>query len=104
MPPQKITGGGGMDGRDNSEKGLSAIGGMLLVSTVIITLAALSWGELVFAPAAFAVFTVMVVWPLQAWLQARMPRMLAMLLTIVATLVCVGLLLVLFAWGISVIG
>lgn len=85
-------------------EGLSAIGGMLLVSTVIIVLAALSWGELVFAPAAFAVFIVMVVWPVQAWLQQRLPRMLAMLITIVATLVCIAFLLLLFAWGISVIG
>lgn len=78
--------------------------GMLLVCTVIIALASLSWGELVFAPAAFAIFIVMVVWPFQAWLQSRVPRAVAMLLTILATLVCVGLLLVLFAWGISVIG
>jgi AI-2 transport protein TqsA len=84
--------------------GLSAIGGMLLVSTVIIVLAALSWGELVFAPAAFAVFIVMVVWPMQAWLQQRLPRMLAMLITIVVTLVVIAFLILLFAWGISVIG
>lgn len=83
---------------------LSAVGGMLLVCTVVIVLAALSWGELVFAPAAFAVFIVMVVWPMQSWLQARMPRMVAMLITIVVTLTCVGFLLLLFAWGISVIG
>ncbi|PZF78940.1 AI-2E family transporter [Aestuariivirga litoralis] len=85
-------------------KGLSASGGMLLVSTVIIVLAALSWGEMVFAPAAFAIFIVMAVWPMQAWLQARMPRMLAMLITIAATLVAIALLLLVFAWGISVIG
>lgn len=90
----------GREARD----GLSAMGSMVLVCTVIITLAALSWGELVFSPAAFAIFIVMVVWPMQAWLQARMPRMLALLITIVATLVCIGLLLLLFAWGISVIG
>lgn len=94
-----------MDEADSGAKqGLSAIGGMLLVSTVIIVLAALSWGELVFAPAAFAVFIVMVVWPMQSWLQRRMPRMLALLITIVATLVCIAFLLLLFAWGISVIG
>jgi len=94
---------GGTDG-GNPGRGLSAIGGMVLVATVIIVLAALSWGEMVFAPAAFAVFIVMVVWPLQSFLEARLPRMLAMLITIVATLVCIAFLLLLFAWGISVIG
>lgn len=91
-------------GENGAATRLSAVGGMLLVCTVIMVLAALSWGELVFAPAAFAVFIVMVVWPMQAWLQARLPRMLAMLITIVVTLVCVAFLLLLFAWGISVIG
>ncbi|WP_290544065.1 AI-2E family transporter [Aestuariivirga sp.] len=93
-----------MEAGGSGTAGRSAIGGMLFVCTVIIVLAALSWGEMVFAPAAFAVFIVMVVWPVQAWLQRRMPRMLAMLITTVATLVCIAFLLLLFAWGIGVIG
>lgn len=83
---------------------LSTIGGLLLICTTILALAALSWGEAVFAPAVFAVFIVMVVWPLQATLQARMPRMLAILLTIIVTLICIAALLGLFAWGLSVVG
>ena len=86
------------------ESELSTIGGLLLVSTTILVMAALAWGEAVFAPAAFAIFIVMVVWPLQAYLQARMPRMLAILITLVVTLVCVVFLLMLFAWGLSVVG
>jgi predicted PurR-regulated permease PerM len=82
----------------------SAVTGLLLVSTTILVLGALSWGEMVFAPAAFAIFIVMVVWPLQAALQRRMPRTLAMLVTVVVTLVCVVALLMLFAWGMSVVG
>ena len=73
--------------------GLSTIGGLLLVSTTILVLGALSWGQVVLAPAAFAIFIVMVVWPLQAYLQARMPRMLAILITLLVTLVCVVALL-----------
>lgn len=84
--------------------GLTTIGGLLLVSTTILLLGALAWGELVFAPAAFAIFIVMVVWPLQAWLQARMPKMLAILITITLTVVAVLGLLLLFAWGMSVVG
>lgn len=84
--------------------GLSTIGGLLLICTTILVLGALSWGEMVFAPAAFAIFIVMVVWPMQAYLQTRMPRMLAILITVVVTLVCVVALLMLFAWGMSVVG
>ncbi len=87
-----------------AQAGLSTIGGLLLVSTTILVLGALSWGEMVFAPAAFAIFIVMVVWPLQAALQKRIPRMLAILITVVVTIVCVAALLTLFAWGMSVVG
>ena len=86
------------------QSGLTTIGGLLLVSTTILVMGALSWGEAVFAPAAFAIFIVMVVWPLQAYLQTRMPRMLAILITLVVTLICVVALLLLFAWGLSVVG
>lgn len=82
----------------------TAATGLLLVSTTILVLGGLSWGEMVFAPAAFAIFIVMVMWPLQAVLQRRMPRMLAMLVTVVVTLVGVMALLTLFAWGMSVVG
>lgn len=88
--------------RDGS--GLSATGGLLLVCTIILVGAALSWGEMVFAPAAFAVFIVMVVWPLQSLLETRMPRTVAMIVTVLVTLVCVVALLTLFAWGMSVVG
>ncbi|MFN4143774.1 AI-2E family transporter [Aestuariivirga sp.] len=91
-------------GSGGATSGISAIGGLLLVSTTILVLGALSWGEVVFAPAAFAIFIVMVVWPLQSALQERMPRMLAILITVVVTLVCVAALLTLFAWGMSVVG
>lgn len=98
----------GMSGRSSAGSGtgagLSTVGGLLLISTTILVLGALSWGEVVFAPAAFAIFIVMVVWPMQAYLQTRMPRMLAILITVVVTLVCIAVLLMLFAWGMSVVG
>lgn len=94
----------GMTQGSGPESGLSTISGLLLVGITIMVLAALAWGELVFAPAAFAIFIVMVVWPLQAYLQARMPRMLAILITVLLTLFCVGALLLLFVWGMSVVG
>ena len=87
-----------------AEHGLSTMGGLLLISTTILVLGALSWGEMVFAPAAFAIFIVMVVWPLQEWLEARMPKMLAILITTAVTIFCIVALLLLFAWGMGVVG
>ena len=88
----------------STEPGLSSTGGLLLIIATILLLGALSWGELVFAPAAFAIFIVMVVWPLQAFLQSRMPKWLAILITILVTVVSIAALLLLFVWGMSVVG
>jgi predicted PurR-regulated permease PerM len=95
---------GNAPGSGDAENSLSASGGLLLTIATILVLAALSWGEMVFAPAAFAIFIVMVVWPLQNALEARMPRIVAILITVAVTLVCIAALLSLFAWGMSVIG
>ena len=46
---------------NGTEPGLSTTGGLLLVFATILLLGALSWGEMVFASAAFAIFIVMVV-------------------------------------------
>ena len=89
---------------NGTEPGLSTTGGLLLVIATILLLGAMSWGEMVFAPAAFAIFIVMVVWPLQAWLQTRMPKSLAILITILVTVVSIVALLLLFVWGMSVVG
>jgi predicted PurR-regulated permease PerM len=75
----------------------SAVG---LVAAVLIA-AALAQASTVFAPLALALFIIAIVWPLQHWLQARLPQLLALGLTILLTvLVCVafGSLVV---WGFS---
>jgi predicted PurR-regulated permease PerM len=51
------------------------------------------------APVAFAVFTIAVVWPLQKWLQARVPRILAMLATVLVTVLVVLALSSLVIWS-----
>ena len=94
----------GMFNDSSARAGSLPVAGLLLVVTTILVLAALSWGEMVFAPAAFAIFIVMVVWPFQAWLQFRMPKMLAVLITILVTVVAIVSLFLLFAWGMSVVG
>lgn len=77
--------------------------GPLFVIAVILVCAALSWGSMVFAPAAFAVFLMMVVRPLESRLTRIMPRVAAIVVTLAATLVCVSALFTLFAIGLTVV-
>src|SRR5215469_7059382 len=68
------------------------------VAAVLIA-AALAQAGTVFEPLALAFFIIAIVWPLQRWLQARMPKLLALLVTIIATVsVCLGF-ASLVVWG-----
>jgi hypothetical protein len=49
----------------------------LFIITNILVLGAVSWGEVVIAPTAFAILIVMVVCAAQFYRQIRLPRMLA---------------------------
>src|SRR5215813_10910204 len=61
-----------------------------LVSAVLIA-AALSQARTVFEPLVLALFIIAIVWPLQHWLQVRMPRLLALAVTIILTVsVCLA--------------
>jgi len=61
-----------------------------LVAAVLVA-AALAQASTVFAPLALAVFIIAIVWPLQHWLQARMPKLLALGATILLTVsVCLA--------------
>src|SRR5262245_33442199 len=71
-----------------------------LVAAVLITAAAAN-AAAVFAPPTLALFIIAIVWPLQRSLQARMPKLLALAITILITAsVCLsfGSLVV---WGVS---
>ena len=58
----------------------------------------------VFAPLALALFIIALVWPLQAWLQARMPPLLALAITMGVT-VAIGVAFAsLVAWGFGRVG
>ncbi|MGA9868327.1 MAG: AI-2E family transporter [Acetobacteraceae bacterium] len=80
--------------RRASIPGLGAIVG---ISTAILVVAALYLAEPVFAPLAFALFVIAMVWPLQARLQARLPKLVALAISMLATVVVIGA----FAWVIS---
>jgi predicted PurR-regulated permease PerM len=68
-------------------RGLSV--GVGLITAVVIT-AVLYIGSFVFAPVAFALFIIAIVWPLQEYLQRRVPKLLALAIVIVTT-ICVFL-------------
>src|SRR5580704_795184 len=73
------------------------------IAAVMICVAA-SQASDVFAPLALALFIIALVWPLQSWLQARMPSLLALAITMTATVaVCIAF-ASLVAWGFGRVG
>ena len=69
-----------------------------LVAAVLIA-AALAQARTVFEPLALALFIIAIVWPLQRWLRVRMPKLLALGVTIIVTVsVCVAF-ASLVVWG-----
>ena len=52
---------------------------------MVLIAAALAQARTVFEPIALALFIIAIVWPLQRWLQVRMPRLLALAVTIIVT-------------------
>jgi len=81
-----------------------ALVAMFGVCTVILTVAALSVAETVFAPLAFALFIIAMAWPLQRRLQAHMPRLLALALTMAATILVIVVFAGLVAWAANRVG
>lgn len=66
-----------------------------------VILAALYLGRSLFAPVFIAVFIVAVVWPLQREAERRMPRVLAMVVTVMATAAVVVVMASLVMWGLN---
>jgi AI-2 transport protein TqsA len=77
---------------------------MLALCTAILVAAALYLGRLIFAPVAFSIFTIEIVWPFQSALQRKVPKLVALLFTILVTLTVLTLLALGIAWGSSQIG
>lgn len=67
------------------------------IGTAILVVAALALGRQIFAPLAFALFIIAIVWPLQARLQAFLPKLVALALTMLATIAVLGA----FGWTVS---
>ena len=83
------------------DRGLRAMVGLC---TAILVVAALYLARSVFAPLAFALFIIAIVWPLQLRLQARLPRLLALAMSILATIVVITAFASMVTWGFSRVG
>jgi predicted PurR-regulated permease PerM len=77
----------------------SATRGMLALCTAILMAAALYLGQSIFAPVAFSFFAIAVVWPLQRALQAKMPKLAALVVTLMVTLIALAVFGLAIAWG-----
>jgi AI-2 transport protein TqsA len=76
---------------------------MLGVCTVVLAAAALYLARPVFAPMAFSLLAIALLWPLQHRLVARMPKLVASALVMLATLLVLLALAAAVAWGFSLI-
>jgi AI-2 transport protein TqsA len=74
------------------------------IIAVILLAAAVRQASAVFAPLALALFIVAIVWPLQNRLQEKMPKLLALAVTIVVTMVVCLAFASLAVWGFGRVG
>ncbi|MFL9826665.1 AI-2E family transporter [Rhodoplanes sp. SY1] len=72
---------------------------LLAVCTIVLVCIALYYGRVILAPVAFGIFVVAVAWPVQATLQTRLPRLVALLITVVAVAVVLTGLATMIGWG-----
>ncbi len=77
---------------------------MLGVSAVILVIAALAIAQTVFAPLAFALLVIAIVWPLQAMLQARLPKLAALAISFAVTIAVLGCFFAIITWAFSRVG
>jgi AI-2 transport protein TqsA len=87
--------------RMTNDRGLPTMVG---VCTAILVGAALYSARSVFAPTAFALFIIAIVWPLQRALQARLPKLLALAISILTTIVIVTAVASMIVWGFGRVG
>lgn len=74
---------------------------LLLLCTLVLVCIGLYFSHDIIAPVTFAIFTIAIAWPLQRALQAKIPKLLALVVTIVVTLVVIAALAFMVVWGMS---
>jgi AI-2 transport protein TqsA len=75
----------------------------LLICSLVLILAVAYFASTIIAPITFAFFIIAIVWPLQSALQARMPKLLALTVTILVTLAVIAALVYLVVWGFGLV-
>ena len=58
----------------------------LVLGMLVLIFAALDFASAIIAPVTFALFIIAIVWPLQSALQKRIPKFLALVVTLVITI------------------
>lgn len=76
-----------------------AIRAMIGLSTAVLIAAALQAGQSIIAPIVFALFIIGLVWPVQKAVQARLPQGVAVVATVIVTLVVVAVFALAIAWA-----
>ncbi len=82
----------------------SALGVSVGIIAAVVVSAAAYQASTVFAPLALALFIIAIVWPLQSWLQARMPGLLALAITMTVTVAVCLFFTSLVVWGFGRVG
>jgi AI-2 transport protein TqsA len=77
---------------------------MLGLCTAVLVFCGLYFARSVLAPVAFSLFVVAIVWPLQRALETRVPRLLALVVTLAVTLLVVTVLGYLIVWAFGTVG
>jgi len=81
-----------------------AVSIMLGLCTTVLVLGGLYLASSILVPVAFSLFVVAVVWPLQRALESRIPRLVALVVTLVVTLFVVTVLGYLVVWAFGTVG
>jgi AI-2 transport protein TqsA len=76
---------------------------MLALCTAMLVATALFFASSIFAPLAFALFILAIVWPFHKALQAQLPKIVALFLTLSVTIVVVLVFASMVAWALSAI-
>ena len=77
---------------------------MVGVGTAILVVAGLGIGQPVFAPLTFALFIIAIVWPLQSKLQTWLPKLVALAISMLVTIVVIGAFAWVITWGLNRVG
>ncbi|OLB72748.1 MAG: AI-2E family transporter [Alphaproteobacteria bacterium 13_2_20CM_2_64_7] len=77
---------------------------MLGLCTAVLVFCGLYFARSILAPVAFSLFVVAIVWPLQRALETRVPRLLALVVTLAVTLLVVTVLGYLIVWAFGTVG